>query len=138
MTTTGTHRAVTAGPAAVRLLLILDALLILASGAIHLHLWDIAYRHVHVLGPLFLLQAISALVIAVALVATRHLLAVGAALALVLGTIAGFILVLTTGLFGFKLGFVSGEAYTVLAVEAVAVITLAITGRLMLARRAGR
>jgi hypothetical protein len=119
-------------------LLIVDAGLLVTSGAIHLDLWNIAYRHIHVLGPLFLLQVISAFVIAVVILASRHLLAVAAGLGLVLGTILGFVLVLTTGLFGFKLPFISGEAWTVLVVEAVAVITLAVTGRLLLARRAAR
>jgi hypothetical protein len=38
------------------LLYICDAGLLAASGLIHLHLWDIAYRHVHVLNVLFHLQ----------------------------------------------------------------------------------
>ena len=41
-------------------LLVLTALAVAASGAIHLYLWDIAYRHVATLGPLFVVQAFSA------------------------------------------------------------------------------
>jgi|HubBroStandDraft_3_1064219.scaffolds.fasta_scaffold208000_2 hypothetical protein len=137
MTTTGTRKAVAASPAALWTLLIVDAALLATSGAIHLNLWP-DYKHVHILGPLFLLQVIAAFVIALAVLVTRHVLAVAAGLALVLGTILGFILVITTGLFGFKLPFVSGEAYTTLVVEIVAVITLAVTARLLLARRTGR
>jgi hypothetical protein len=44
------------------------------------------------------------------------------------GTIVGFILVRTVGLFNFKLGFTSGLAATVLVVEAVAMVMTAITG----------
>lgn len=134
---TATDTRVTASSPALWVLFIVDAGLLITSGAIHLDLWNIAYRHVHVLGPLFLIQVIAAFVLAVAILVTRHVLAVAAGLALVLGTILGFILVLTVGLFGFKLTFISGEAWTVLVVEAVAVITLAATGRLLLARRAG-
>lgn len=135
---TATHqRAATARPA-LWVLLILDAALLIASGSIHLDLWNIAYRHVHILGPLFLLQVIAAFVLAVIILVTRHVLAVLAGLGLVLGTIAGFILVLTVGLFGFKLTFISAEAWTVLIVEAVAIVTLAATARLLLPRRTGR
>jgi hypothetical protein len=139
MTATDARKAVATGTAGLWPLFILDAALLVTSGAIHLDLWNIAYRHVSVLGPLFLLQVIAAFVIAIALLATRHLLVVGAALGLVAGTILGFILVLTVGLFNFKLTFISGEAWTTLVVEIVAVLTLSGTGLLLLRRRgAGR
>jgi hypothetical protein len=135
MTATSTRKAVASGSAALWTLIIVDAGLLVVSGAIHLDLWNIAYKHVHVLGPLFLLQVIAAFVLAVGLLATRHILVVAAALGLVAGTILGFILVLTVGLFGFKLPFISGEAWTTLAAEIVATITLAATGLLLLRRR---
>ena len=105
-----------------------DAGLMVTSGLIHLHLWDIAYRHVKTLDVLFLVQVIAALLLAVALLATRHLLVVAASLALMAGTIVGFILSRTVGIFGFKLAFSSGLANTVLIVEIAAVILLAVTG----------
>ena len=40
----------------------------------------------------------------------------------------GFILVRSVGLFGFKPGFSSGLANTVLVIEIVAVVMLAVTG----------
>jgi hypothetical protein len=137
MTTTDERRAVTSSRAASWALFIVDGGLLVASGIIHLHLWDIAYRHVATLGPLFLVQAISAVVIAVAIVATRHILAVAAGLALVAGTIVGFILARTVGIFGFKLPFSSGLANTVVIIEAVAVVTLSLTGALLWRRRGG-
>ena len=94
------------------LLYVVDAGLMVTSGVIHVHLWDIAYRHVATLGPLFLVQAIAALILAVAVLVTRNVLVVGAALALMAGTIVGFICVRTVGLFGFTLTFTSGLAYT--------------------------
>ena len=139
MTATTTQKAAAPGQAGLWALIGVDAALLITSGAIHLDLWNIAYRHVSVLGPLFLLQVISAFVIAGGLLVTRHVLVVLAALGLVLGTILGFILVLTTGLFNFKLTFISGEAWTTLIVEIVAVLTLSGTGLLLLRRRgAGR
>ena len=59
--------------------------------------------------------------------ATRRLIVVAAAFLLMGGTIVGFILVRTVGLFNFKLGFTSGLAATVLVVEAVAMVMTAIT-----------
>jgi hypothetical protein len=135
MTATGTRKAVTSGTAVLWTLLIIDAGLLITSGSIHLDLWNIAYRHVNVLGPLFLLQVISAFVIAAGLLVTRHILAVLAALGLVAGTIIGFILVLTVGLFNFKLPFISTEAWITLVAEIVATVTLTATGLLLLRRR---
>jgi hypothetical protein len=118
-------------PASLWLLYLADAGLLIASGLIHLHLWDIAYRHVKTLDQLFLVQVAACLVLAIALLATRHVLVVAAAWLLMAGTIVGFILAGSVGIFGFKLTFISGLANTVLIIEIVAVIMLAITGLLM-------
>jgi hypothetical protein len=104
---------------------------LVASGLIHLHLWDIAYRHVRTLDVLFLVQVIAALLLAVAPVVTRQLLAVTASFVLMAGTIVGIILARTVGIFGFKLGFSSGLANTVLDIEIAAVVLLAVTGWLV-------
>ncbi|HEU5418775.1 MAG TPA: hypothetical protein VFV41_13890 [Streptosporangiaceae bacterium] len=135
MTLTQEKKSGTADRAVNWLLYVVDAGLMVTSGAIHVHLWDIAYRHVATLGPLFLVQAIAALILAVAVLVTRNVLVVAAALALMAGTIVGFICVRTVGLFGFTLTFTSGLAYTVLIVEIVAVAALALTGSLLLRRR---
>ena len=50
-----------------------DAGLLVASGLIHLHLWDIAYQHVRTLDVLFLVQVVLCLLAAVTLLVTRHL-----------------------------------------------------------------
>jgi hypothetical protein len=109
------------------LLYIADAGLLVASGLIHLHLWDIAYQHVKVLDVLFLVQVALALVAAIVLLATRHLLVVLAADVLMAGTIVGFILARTVGIFGFHLTFSSGLAYTVLIIEAAGIAMLSLT-----------
>jgi hypothetical protein len=113
------------------LLYLCDAGLLVASGLIHLHLWDIAYRHVQTMGPLFLVQAAACLLAAAALLVTRHfLVAVGAAL-LMAGTAICFVLARTVGLLGFHLPFTSGLAVTVLVIEIVAVALLGLTALLM-------
>jgi hypothetical protein len=99
-------------PASLWLLYLADAGLLIASGLIHLHLWDIAYRHVKTLDQLFLVQ-------------------VAACLVLMAGTIVGFILARSVGIFGFKLHITTGLANTVLIIEIAGVILLAITGLLM-------
>jgi hypothetical protein len=109
------------------LLYLIDAGLLVTSGLIHLHLWDIAYRDVKTLDVLFLVQVGAALVAAVLLLSTRHLLVILGSAALMAGTIVGFLLARTSGIFGFHLSFSSGLANVVLVVEAVAVVMLALT-----------
>jgi hypothetical protein len=113
------------------LLYLCDAGLLVASGLIHLHLWDIAYRHVETMGVLFLVQVAACLIAAVLLLAFRRLIIVLGSAALMAGTIAGFVLARTVGLLGFHLNFSSGLAYTVLVIEAAAVVLLGITAWLM-------
>ena len=102
-----------------------------------MHLWDIAYRNVKTLDVLFLVQVVLCLLTALALLITRHLLVVLGAMALMAGTIVGFELARTVGIFGFHLTFASGLAYTVLVVEAAGVVMLALTGWLLWRQRAG-
>ena len=74
MTTTRERRSATSRQSQpwMWLLYLCDAGLLVASGLIHLHLWDIAYRHVKTLDVLFLVQVIAALLLAVALLLTRR------------------------------------------------------------------
>ena len=113
------------------LLYLCDAGLLITSGLIHLHLWDVAYRHVKTLDVLFLVQVVLCLLAALAVLITRHLLVVLAAAALMAGTMVGFILARTVGIFGFHLTFSSGLAYTVLVVEAAGVVLLSLTAWLL-------
>jgi len=120
------------------LLYLADAGLLVASGLIHLHLWDIAYRHVKTLDVLFLVQVVLCLLAAVTLLVTRHLLVVAGAAALMAGTMVGFVLARTVGIFGFRLTFSSGLAATVLVVEAAGVVMLVLTAWLQLRQRGRR
>ena len=51
------------------------------------------------------------------------------------GTIIGFVLARTVGIFGFHLTFISTEAYAVLVVEAAAIVMLGLTAWLSLRQR---
>jgi hypothetical protein len=136
MTTTQAGKAVTGNRATSWALFVIDAALLITSGAIHLHLWDIAYRHVATLGPLFLVQGIVAILLGLAILLSRNILLVAAGAALCVGTIGGFILADTVGVFGFKLPYITTEAWTVLVVEIAAIIALAVTAAMLLRRRA--
>ncbi|HEX3921655.1 MAG TPA: hypothetical protein VHY31_05180 [Streptosporangiaceae bacterium] len=129
MTTTGVRRSTSRQRSGLGLwvLFLCDAGLLVASGLIHLHLWDIAYRHVKTLDVLFLVQVAAAVLLALALLITRRLIVVLAALLLMAGTIVGFLLARSVGIFGFKLTFSSGLANTVLIIEIAGVVLLAVT-----------
>jgi hypothetical protein len=131
VTTTKARQDVARTPLPIWVLCVIDAGLLVAAGLIHLHFWDIAYRHVKTLGPLFLVQVIAAFLLAVALIVTRRLIVVAAAFLLLGGTIIGFILVRTVGLFGFKLTFTSGLAEAVLVIEIVGMVLTASTAWVM-------
>jgi hypothetical protein len=102
------------------------AVLMVCSGLIHIHLWDIAYRHVATLGPLFLVQAVAALVLAVVLVVTRVVLVALACVLLMVGTIVGFVLADSVGIFGFTLPTVTTWAYEALATELLSAALLSV------------
>jgi hypothetical protein len=81
-----------------------DVALLLASGWIHFHLWRGPYRHLTVghINTLFLLQVIGCVVVAIAILATRHILTVLAGAGLLAGTFIGFLIsrYRSAGLFG--------------------------------------
>lgn len=84
------------------MLRILGAGLLIATGVIHLDLYLTGYRHIPTIGTLFLLQVISAFVLALlALVLARRTVALAAA-GFALSTLGGYVLSLWFGLFGFK------------------------------------
>jgi hypothetical protein len=100
---TAARTAVTRGLAAAGR--IVAAGLSAAMGAIHFHLWSTGYRHIHVMGILFLLNAIGGVLLAVALlvVPARMVGLVAAATAVfTAGTLAGLFLSLHVSLFGFR------------------------------------
>ena len=79
--------------------------LILVNGGVHLYLWDHGYRDIRVIGPLFVLNAVAALLIAVALLWKPEGITALLGLALSAGTFGAFMLAVTVGLFGFIAGW---------------------------------
>ncbi len=112
---------------------IAGAALLVASGAIHLDLYLTGYNSIPTIGWLFLLQVISAFVLAVAIPATGLRLAYASGAAFAIGVLGGYLLSLWIGLFGFTevrttAGIVAGiidvAAFAVLAAGAVSGLAL--------------
>ncbi|HEY2130435.1 MAG TPA: hypothetical protein VGH77_24975 [Streptosporangiaceae bacterium] len=103
--------------------------LLLAAGAIHLDLYLTGYRTIPTIGWLFLLQVIAAFGLGVAVLVTGSRLAAAAGAGFALATLAGYLLSIWVGLFGFTevrttAGIVAGiievAAFAVLAFITVA------------------
>jgi predicted lipoprotein with Yx(FWY)xxD motif len=103
--------------------------LLTAAGAIHLDLYLTGYRTIPTIGWLFLLQVIAAFGLALAVLLTGSRLAAAAGAGFALATLAGYLLSIWVGLFGFTevrttAGIVAGiievAAFAVLAFMTVA------------------
>ncbi len=121
---------------------VLGGALLIWSAFIHFHLWSETdgYRSIPTIGPLFLLQSIAGLVIGLGVVVVRRLWAAVIGLGFVLSTIAGFLLSVAVGLFGFKdswLAPFAKEAFTIEILAAavfIAAAALCLVGSLPHAR----
>ena len=118
---------------AVTLLAVAGAGLLVWSGVIHLQLWSEGYRTISVIGPLFLVQGIASIVLAVALVAFRRLVLLAAGAALAAGTAAGLLLSASVGLFGYTESLAVPSAQTSLVVEFAGAAVLAVAAVIVLA-----
>src|SRR5438067_989773 len=96
-----------------------------ATAAIHLHLWLAGYRHVPRLGPLFMAQASGGIVLAVALSVGRHTITVIAGALFMAASAAGLILSATVGFVGIHDGLGVPWATPSLIVELVGLVFLA-------------
>ena len=122
-------------------LCLVGAACLVASGAIHLHLWNQYYRHITTghMNDLFLVQWILCFVGAAAVLSLRNLLAVGAGAALLAGTFVGYLLARyhAGGLFGFALpnNFSSSDATWAMVVEIAGTVILAAAALRFVRRR---
>ena len=79
----------------------LAAALLLAGGIVHYGLWQGGYRHIPVIGPLFLANVFGSITLAAAaLVSRRRVVSLAGAL-FAAGSLAALILSRTVGIFGF-------------------------------------
>jgi hypothetical protein len=118
---------------AVTLLAVAGAGLLVWSGVIHLQLWSDGYRGISVIGPLFLIQGIASIVLAVALAAFRRLVLLAAGAVLAAATAAGLLLSAGIGLFGYTESLAVPYAETSLVVEFTSAAVLAAAAAMVLA-----
>jgi hypothetical protein len=97
---------------------------IVVSALIHLHLWMNGYRRLPTIGPLFLAQVIAGGVIAVFVLLMRNVLAAVIGFGFVASTLAGFLISINVGLFGFQDSFSAPDAHMAFIVEIVAMVLL--------------
>ena len=107
-----------------------------ASGGIHLDLYITGYHAIPTIGPLFLVQTVSALLLGLALVVMRSRLLAASGALLALGTLVGYLLSRAVGMFGFhevattaglSAGLLDCTAFVLLAYLATSAIGTAIT-----------
>jgi hypothetical protein len=125
--------------AAVTAVILAGAVCTVGSGVIHLYLWGEAngYRSIPSIGPLFLAQGISAIVIGVLTAAARRPAVVLAAAGLLAATAVGLVITVEAGLLGFRETWSAPYAQTSLYEEIAGAVLLLIAAW-ALARRPGR
>jgi len=101
------------------------AALLVVSAIIHIHLWSTGYRHIPTIGPLFLLQGIAGITIAVVVALIRRAWAALVGAGFAASTIAGLLLSVEVGLFGFEDSLSAPDATLSLMVESAALVVLA-------------
>jgi len=110
-------------PVIARALRFAGASFILVNGGVHIYLWAHSYRDVRVIGPLFVVNALAALLIAAALLWRPEGITALLGLALSAGTFGAFMLTVTVGLFGFGTGW-DLEAVVAAVAEVGAILLL--------------
>jgi hypothetical protein len=117
------HRAVALSADAAYLA---GGLLILWSAFIHFHLWGETngYRAIPTIGWLFLLQSIAGLVLGIGVVVVRRVWAAVLGVGFALATVAGFLVSVVSGLFGFQDSWLAPFATQAFAIEVAAAAVL--------------
>ena len=132
-----TWRSLMASPGlAATLLCGAGSALLIASAAIHLHLWSTGYDQIPTIGPLFLVQGIAGIVVALLVAISRHFLVALAGALFAAGTIGGFLVSVEFGLFGFQDSLSAPYATMSLVVESAAFVVLLASAYIGM-RRAG-
>jgi hypothetical protein len=122
---------------AVTVLAVAGAALMVWSSVIHLQLWSDGYRNISVIGPLFLIQGIGGIVLAVLLAVFRRVILMAAGAVMMAATAAGLLLSAGTGLFGFQESLAVPYAGSSLVVEFAGAAVLAAATAIVLAARPG-
>ena len=121
----------------VNVLAIAGAALMVWSGVIHLQLWSDGYRSISVIGPLFLIQGVGGIALAVVIAVFRRLVLMAAGAVMMAATAAGLLLSAGVGLFGFTESLAVPYAMSSLVVEFASAAVLAVASAIVLAARPG-
>ena len=122
---------------AVSVLAVAGAALMVWSGVIHLQLWSDGYRSISVIGPLFLIQGIGGIALAVVMAVFRRVVLLAAGAVMMATTAAGLLLSAGIGLFGFTESLAVPYAMSSLVVEFAGAAVLAAASAILLAARPG-
>jgi hypothetical protein len=120
---------------AVTVLVVVGAALMVWSGVIHLQLWSDGYRTISVIGPLFLIQGIGGIALAVVIAVFRRVVLMAAGAVMMAATAAGLLLSVGIGLFGFQESLAVPYAMSSLVVEFVGAAVLTAAAAIVLAAR---
>jgi len=104
---------------------LVSVVLLSAVGWVHLHLWQAGYRHIPTIGPLFLAAAVSASAVAAGLLVRPTRLIGVLGFGVVMGILAGLIVSVNVGLFGFNESLSAPFAVESIVLETAAAVTLA-------------
>jgi hypothetical protein len=104
---------------------ICGALLVLATGGLHLYLYFYYFHTVHVVGTLFLLNAAAGTAIGVWLLVSSHPLAAAAGVGFAAATLTFFFISVYHGLFGFTESLWGDWQKACMGVELAAIAVLA-------------
>jgi hypothetical protein len=120
---------------AVNILALAGAVALVWSSVIHLQLWSDGYKAISVIGPLFLIQGIVGIALALVIVAFRWAVMLAAGAVLLAGTAVGLLLSAGIGLFGYQESLAVPYAASSLTVEFAGATVLAAAVTIVLAAR---
>lgn len=101
---------------------LIAAVAVLVSGYVHLDLWFEGTRHLDVIGPAFMVNAVAAVVIAGLLLAWQHWLPLLLTIGFGAATLGAFVISATVGLYGVNESFAGFWEWTSIVSEAVAIV----------------
>lgn len=112
---------------------VVGGLLLVWSAYIHFQLWKSPdYHSIAVIGPLFLFQSVTALVIGLGVIAVRRLWAAALGLGFAAATMGGFLISVIHGLFGFKDSWQATFAQQAFGIELATIVVLGLAAVLCL------
>jgi hypothetical protein len=116
--------------------MLVGGLLVIASGLIHLRLWQMAYRHIPAIGPAFLVQGIAGLLIGTAIIGFRRLHKAGIGAGYMAASLGGLLLSTSGMLFGFHESLAAPYVGLSLVIEITGLVLLTAVG--VIVARSGR